>query len=320
MSPTFDTLTVSHCVRITSAVRGAGERALCWLAYTGVLVGAAGASTAITASLLMGEAPRASLAIVAFAATLSSYGIDRLVDRARDEHALRSAVMGRGPGLPAICFGLFAVAVALAAFAAGPAAAAILVGMPLTVALYVAPWLDRIAPGLGRRGIRRIKDIPLIKAFYVTGCWLLFVPLAALFADHPLDLRLLPTVAGIIGFVFVDAVACDLRDIAADRAARVLTFPVLLGPARTVRMLRRINAIWALAVVVGCLTGALPAAMWTLTIQGWLVDRCLVRVGGVGADVTYYCDVCFDGVVALYPLIFVVGVVAGRTLQCNPTT
>ena len=68
-----------------------------------------------------------------------------------------------------------------------PVAAAIILTIPLAVVLYVVPWIDPLAPSPGRRSIRRIKDVPLIKAFYVAGCWLVLVPLAAVFAGRELD-------------------------------------------------------------------------------------------------------------------------------------
>lgn len=300
-----------HLGRAAAAIVKQGLR---WLAHTGVVVGSAGASTVVTASVLMGESPRPSLALVGFAVTLSSYGIDRAVDRARDGHTLRSATLERVRGLPVVWLVLFALAVVLAVREAGLAAGAILLGMPLTVVLYVMPWLGRRAPPRARPAIRRVKDIPLAKAFYVAACWVLFVPLAALFAGRPLDLRLLPAAACVFCFLFVNVVACDLRDLAADRAAGVITFPVLLGPARTVRALRAVNGLYALAVLLGLGLGALPGAGWGLALQAWLVDRCLVRVGTAGADVPFYCDVCFDGVIAVLPLLFVVGACAGKLL------
>lgn len=289
-----------------------------WLAHTGILVGISAASIAITASILMEATPRPMVALVAFAATLSSYWIDRWVDRARDGHALRSATLGRMRGVQAIGLALFALAVALAVAEAGPAAGAVLLGMPLAVVLYVVPWIDRLAPSLRRRGIRRLKDLPLVKAFYVAGCWLALVPLTALFAGRALDSSLVPVAVGMFGFLFVNVVACDLRDLAADRAAGVVTFPVLLGPARTVRALRWFNALWVVVLGVGLLAGALPSATVALALQAWIVERCLVRVAEPGADVTFYGDVCFDGAIAVLPLLFVVVALAGRILGCNP--
>lgn len=297
-----------------------GRPVAIWLAHTGVLAGISAASAAITASILMRAPARPALALVAFAATLLSYWIDRRVDRARDGHALRSATLAGVRGVMAVFLGLFALAVALAVIQVGPAAGVVLLGIPLAVVLYAVPWLDRLAPPLRRRGIRRVKDIPLAKAFYVAACWLVLVPLAALFTGRALDWGLVPVALAMFGFLFVNVVACDLRDIAADRAAGVVTFPVLLGPARTVRALRWFNALWVVALGVALVAGVLPCAAVALALQAAIVDRCLVRVAEPGADLTFYGDVCFDCTVAVLPLLFVVVALAGRILGCHPMT
>ena len=291
-----------------------------WLAHTGALTGLTAASTAITASVLLRAPLDPTLALVAFAVTASSYGIDRRVDRDRDRHALRSATLARTRGLHTVGLAMFALAVVLAVAEAGPTAAAILLAIPLAVILYAVPWIDRVAPLPGHPRIRRIKDIPLIKAFYVAGWWVVLVPLAAVFAGRALDGGLLPAAACVFGLLFVNAVACDLRDVAADRAAGVVTFPVLLGVARTVQALRVINATWLIGLGIGLITGALPCGAVALVIEGWIVDRCLVRVAEPGADLTFYGDVCFDAAIAGLPLLFLIVALAGELLGCSPMT
>lgn len=283
-----------------------------WLAHTGALTGLTAASTAITASILLRAPLDPTLALVAFAATASSYGIDRRVDQDRDRHALRRATLARTRGLPAVGLAMFTLAVILAVAEAGPVAAAIILTIPLAVVLYVVPWIDPLAPSPGRRSIRRIKDVPLIKAFYVAGCWLVLVPLAAVFAGRALDASLLPAAASIFGMLFVNTVACDLRDVAADRAAGIVTFPVLLGPARTVQALRVINAGWIVGLGIGLITGTLPPGAAALVVEGWIVERCLVRAAEPGADLTFYGDVCFDAAIAGLPLFFLLVALAGE--------
>ena len=112
--------------------------------------------------------------------------------------------------------------------------------------------------------------------------------------------------------LFVNTVACDLRDVAADRAAGIVTFPVLLGPARTVQALRVINAGWIVGLGIGLIIGTLPPGAAALVVEGWIVERCLVRAAEPGADLTFYGDVCFDAAIAGLPLFFLLVALAGE--------
>lgn len=289
--------------------------ALAWLAHTGVLVGLAAASVATTALLLIGAQPNVSLGIVVFLSTVASYALDRVSDRERDGHAQRSQALANTRLVQWLGVFLLGVAAALCIAECGLVGLLSLAGMPLAVLLYVIPWIGRLVPPLRRRNILRIKDIPLLKAFYVTACWLVLVPFAALFEARPWDARLCVAAAFIAPFLFVNAVACDVRDVVSDRLAGVLTFPVFCGVPRTLTMLRIVNGLWACAFVTASAFGLLPPSVWALPLQSLLVEISLVQMRRPKADIKFYGDVVFDGILVIHPALCFAGTRAYALLE-----
>lgn len=278
------------------------RRVLDVLAHSGVLIGLAGVGVVTSACLLLGGLPPLRLLVMAFCVTTSSYAVDRIADLERDGHLSRTRALQKTRGLVHASVALFAAAVALGATSEHPLTGVLTFVFPLSVALYVIPWMHHVSPRLGRTGLRRIKDIPLAKSFYVPLCWALLVPWAAPFFRSAGYREALLAMVVLLPSLFVTAAACDLRDEHADRVAGIVTFPVLLGPERTIAMLRTIQGA-AMAIFVGLFVlGLVPGVVALLALGGMPAVWCLERLTRPGADVALFSDVVFDLLWVVQPL------------------
>jgi 4-hydroxybenzoate polyprenyltransferase len=254
-----------------------------------------------TACLLLGGFPPLRLLAMAFCITMSSYAVDRLADLRRDAHLARTRTLRRLRALAPASFALFGIAVALGLTSPHPVSGFATVLFPLTVALYVLPWMHHLPEPLRPSRFRRIKDIPLVKAFYVAACWALFVPWAAPFFPAP-GRQIAFSMIFLLPSLFVTVTACDLRDEAADRAAGILTFPVLLGRPGTLRMLRAVQLASMTASVLLWATGLASSVVAILSLSGLPTFLCLRRLARPEVDAGFYADVVFDLLWVFQPL------------------
>jgi 4-hydroxybenzoate polyprenyltransferase len=255
-----------------------------------------------SACLLLGGAPTARLVAMAFCVASSSYAIDRIVDSKRDAHPSRTRALLAVKGLVPLSFALFAIAVLLGVTSEHPVAGLLTVAFPLSVALYVLPWMQHLSMRLSRAGFRRIKDIPFAKSFYVPACWSLLVLWAWPFFPRAGTREVAFAVLVLFPSLFVTAAACDLRDEQADRAAGIITFAVALGRKRALAMLRVIQAASMAAFLALSVAGLLPAVAGWLALSGLSVLWCLRRLSQPEADVTFFSDVVFDLLWVFQPL------------------
>jgi 4-hydroxybenzoate polyprenyltransferase len=151
----------------------------------------------------------------------------------------------------------------------GPAAPALLALLfPGSVVAYSVPWLRRG----GRR--HRIKDIPYCKAFYSSCCWAMVVPWSALYIPQSIPVRNLCALSVLVLLqVLGNVIACDFKDIEADRAAGVVTFPVAFGRDSCLLGLHLTNAFTVVFAGAMVWANLLPA----FVLAGTLV--CAVAVG-----------------------------------------
>ncbi|WP_394298105.1 UbiA family prenyltransferase [Halorubrum saccharovorum] len=168
---------------------------------------------------------------------------------------------------------------AAAAVAYGLAAALATLGGPLALGVallpgafwiaYASDWLPNagravrsIAPdGDLETGVRlpRLKEVPVLSSAVVAAGWGIAVTLLPLaFAD-----AVSPTPVVVIAFAyfllrsFVDAELPNVRDVEADAAAGVSTLPIVLGVARTRRVLYGVDLVTATTLAAATATGVL---------------------------------------------------------------
>lgn len=265
------------------------------LARRGLVVPAlAAGGTAAIGQLVAGRADPL-LALTAWLLCYASYLIDAASDEADATASARTRQLAaqrrrtRGCGLAA-----FGAALLLAALHAGPWAAAALLLVPLSVALYCLP-LRRSAP-------RCVKDIPYAKGAYTAFFWGLLGAWAAACTDGGLQGTHLA-----LGFVLLawrvgqNTLLCDTKDLARDRAAGVRTVALALGVPRLVRVLVAADLGFAavLCALVGL--GALPPAALGLLLTCAYFQAALRAAAHPGCDLERLCNVWVDSEWAWWP-------------------
>ena len=117
--------------------------------------------------------------------------------------------------------------------------------------------------------IRSLLDIPGSKDIFMALGWAALVVLLPLLNHLPGRAPVLVTIAALImvmGMVFVRALLRDFRDIQADRLIGRETLPILLGAAKTRRLLFSTLVGVAIAVVIATLIGDVPRPLGYLLL------------------------------------------------------
>jgi 4-hydroxybenzoate polyprenyltransferase len=234
-------------------------------------------------------------AAVTFLALYAVYSLDRATgldadDRTHPERArfarLHAGRMRASAGVA------YVLALALAAGQGGRAVAAAL--LPLAAVLvYSFPFLP---PAIARRtGFRRLKEVLGVKNVHVAAT-LAATPTLLVVAVAGPPASWGPFVAAgafLFGRWAVNVLLFDLRDEAGDRANGLRTVPVLLGPARTLRLLQGANLLLAAGVLAVPLLGWASASFALLAASSVYAGVYLRRVAA-GGDVHFLCDVVAD--------------------------
>lgn len=260
-----------------------------------VLALAMGAITLV--AQVMAELPAEPLSPLVVALVFYAvYTLDRAGDADADDHthperarfSRRNARRMRIASLAG-----YAIALALAATRGGWAVAVAL--LPLAALLLYSFRI--VPPGIARRvRFARIKEIFILKNVWVAATLAgtaTLLPVAAAGATPRW-----PAAAAMGGFLFgrwwINTLVFDLRDQAGDRANGLRTVPVVLGRARTLRLLHAGNiALAAATLAVPLLGGARPlfALLAASSVYAWIYLRALAG----GGDPHFLCDVVADG-------------------------
>jgi 4-hydroxybenzoate polyprenyltransferase len=289
------------------ASRGAVEASRAFLVMLArenlVLAIAMGAITLVVQ--VMEELPAEPLSpLIVALAFYAVYTLDRAADAADDglAHPERARFSRRNARrMRVAALGACALALGLAATRGAPAVAVALLP-PAALVLYSF----RIVPaGIARRvGFARIKEIFVLKNVWVSATLAgtaTLLPIATAGAAPRW-----PAAAAMGGFLFgrwwINTLFFDLRDEAGDRANGLRTVPVVLGRARTLRLLHAGNlALAGATLTVPLLGGARPlfALLAASSVYTWLYLRALAA----GGDPHFLCDVVADGELLLLSVL-----------------
>jgi len=282
-----------------SAARGAAEASrafLVMLARENLLLAIGmGAITLVAQGMLRLPAEPLSPLIVLLA-FYAIYSLDRAGDADADAltHPERARFSRRNARRMRIAsLAAYALALALAATQGGWAMAVAL--LPLAALLLYSFRI--VPPGIARRvGFARIKEIFVLKNVWVAATLAgtaTLLPIAAADAAPRW-----PAAVAMGGFLFgrwwINTLVFDLRDEVGDRANGLRTVPVVLGRARTLRVLHAGNAALAAAAIAVPLLGwarPLFALLAASSVYVWLYLRALAA----GGDPHFLCDVVADG-------------------------
>lgn len=282
-----------------------------WLdraAQRGLLVPGSGASIVSFYAVACTGRINLALAACVFLLVYSCYRFDAWTDIARHPSAAqsrRTRALDRGWGRlgPAAIAGL--AGLALAYLGGGAVGASVALVFPLLVGFYSAS-----APGDRSRSLeggRRIKDLPGLKGIYVALGWALLIVFANLFfvdGAPPATLLIMFSWLGLESFV--NTVACDFKDLERDRSDGTATLPLILGTARTLRLLRMVNVTAACLWLCGVIAGAMPAWTCTVVLVSVYLHWTLSALERSATDVENLCSVAMDSFgLTLLPLVAV---------------
>jgi 4-hydroxybenzoate polyprenyltransferase len=224
------------------------------------------------------------------------YALDRAADHGDDArtHAERAAFSRRNARAMWIsAIAAYALALALAApYGAWSAVAALI---PLAaLLLYSFPV---VPPPLARRlGFARVKEVLVLKNVWVGVTQATSVPLLAVSVDGGASdpAPVLAMAAFILGRWWINATLFDVRDEEGDRANGLRTVSVVLGRARTLRLLHAGNALLAAVFVALPLLGVVDRRFALLAFSSAYAAWYLWRMQR-GGDAHFLCDVVADG-------------------------
>lgn len=224
------------------------------------------------------------------------YSLDRAGDADADglTHPERARFSRRNARrMKVVALAACAVALALAAARAWEAVA--VAHLPFAALLL---YSFRIIPAaVARRvGFARIKEVFVLKNVWVAAT--LAATATALPVATAAAAPRWTAVAAMGGFLFArwwtNTLVFDLRDEEGDRANGLRTVPVVLGRARTLRLLHVGNVALDLAVLAVPLLGwarPLFALLAASSVYAWIYLRAIA----VGGDEHFLCDIVADG-------------------------
>ncbi|MDB4948802.1 MAG: UbiA prenyltransferase [Gemmatimonadetes bacterium] len=237
----------------------------------------------------------------------SVYTLDRAADHAADAvtHASRAGFSRRYLRLLWASAGVaYVLAVALAAMRGAWSVAVAL--LPLAAVLL---YTFRIMPpSIARRvGFARVKEVFVLKNVYVAATLGAAPALLLVAAPGPVGDARAMLGAGVFMFArwWINVLVFDVRDEAGDRLNGLRTVPVVLGRARTLRLLHAANALLGAMLLAAPLAGLLPPAFAVLAASSLYAWYYLWRLEMDG-DVHFLCDVIADGELAVQASVLLV--------------
>lgn len=232
-----------------------------FLGQISVWISLGAASICGAAAVLMSSSFRWELFVIAFGCAYAVYNFDRVADRTgADEKTMpaRSQTIRQH-------MSWIRASVIVALLVACGVALHLGIDVLLIAAAFPVASIAYVLPILPIRTMPRLKDVPLLKAFYVPACWCLLVVLAARVTDTALTA---PAALACMAFVylriFVGATLGDIRDHDADRDVGVRTLATELGVPRTFELLHVLHAVTLPLLVVAVATDALPNSAFRL--------------------------------------------------------
>ena len=238
------------------------------------------------------------------------YSLDRAADADADglTHPERARFSRRNARrMRAASLAAYALALVLAATRGGWAVAVAL--LPLVALLLYSFRI--VPPRLARHlGFARIKEVLVLKNVWVAAT---LAGTATLLPITNADATpRWPAAAAMGGFLFgrwwLNTLVFDLRDEAGDRANGLRTVPVVLGRARTLRLLHAANVAFAAATLAVPLLGwarPLFALLAASSVYAWIY----LRAVAAGGDPHFLCDVVADGELLLLAVLVLLATV-----------
>jgi 4-hydroxybenzoate polyprenyltransferase len=231
--------------------------------------------------------------LVAFLAFYGVYSLDRAADARADlhTHAERAGFSTRNAAF--LWSSALLASAGAVALAAARGRTSVMAALLPAAALLVYSFPVLPAPLARRLGVRRVKEVLVLKNVHVAGT---LAATAALLASAGTSARPAAVVAAglfLFGRWWINTLVFDLRDEDGDRTNGVRTVPVVLGRARTLRLLHAGNVLLAAAVIAASVLRLAPpgfALLAASSAYAWAYLRAMAR----GGDPHFLCDVVAD--------------------------
>lgn len=235
-------------------------------------------------------------ALITFLVFYSIYSLDRVMELGADSlthperasFSQRHARLLRGSALAA-----YGLALVLAGWLGRWSFAVALLPMVALLA-YSVPF---VPPAVARRvGFSRLKEVFVLKNVWVAATLTATPVLLAVVSSDGVKggVPVLATGVFLLGRTLINVVLFDVRDEEGDRANGLRTVPVVLGRARTLRLLHGINALLAVLAVGVPLLGLAPPVFGLLGVS-CLYAWAYLREAERTEDLHFICDVVSDG-------------------------
>ena len=272
--------------------------------HGGHLLALGTASIAAFSAILIGFAPTAALALMAYLFSFGAYTINRSAEIDQDmlSHPERTKhLQGRKKYLPFVAGSCFAAGYLLAAFS----------NIPFFLAL-LAPLVLSLAYSVGSKkfvrvmGVRRFKEKLLVKNVVVSFGWSLIPVLVGLYYR---ELGLV--VLLLAPFVFLRLIGAtiffDARDEVGDRANGIRTIPTVYGFMRSFTIINLVDLVSGLYLIGFGALGLLP--LYAMIMLVFPIYSVLYRVLALRypSNMDLLCDVICDGEYVLWGPVLVLG-------------
>jgi (E)-4-hydroxy-3-methyl-but-2-enyl pyrophosphate reductase len=249
-------------------------RKLVWLLLaTNLYVSLAGGTLAWASGFLQGIAPRLTHFFMAAGYLFAMHNLNRYIEqRAKKFNDPGRALFQHRYRVPLLAASVAGLTVALAAaFRLGQGPFLALAAMSTLGLLYRFRFIPRPLSTLIR--IRRLKEIPGSKTFFVAVAWAFVTVLLPAWGAASITLSTWGTLLFLLLFMYVRSAMFDVLEVQGDRIVGKETLPVFIGEKRTLKLLHlMIGLLLAMALLFPAL-GLMEAAGW------WLLPGVLFLAG-----------------------------------------
>jgi 4-hydroxybenzoate polyprenyltransferase len=287
---------------------GSAHAFLVLLARGNLLIALSMAASTWMVQVLAGLPVEPVAPLITFLVIYAIYSLDRVAELDADSHthperalfSQRHARLIRSSAVAA-----YALALVLAG-AQGRWCVAVTL-LPLAALLFYSfPFLPR--PVARRVGFSRLKEVLLLKNLWVSGT-LAATPTLLAVAVHGSASERMPLLAisaFLLGRWQINTLFFDVRDEAGDRANGLRTIPVVLGRARTLRLLHGLNGLLALLTLAVPLPG-LARPVFALLGVSCLYAWAYLRRAESREDLHFLSDVVADGELGVLAIVVLLG-------------
>jgi 4-hydroxy-3-methylbut-2-enyl diphosphate reductase len=249
-----------------SPLRARARRVLEALTSMHLTTGLSAGFLAYVGAVLMGLGFRIDFFVLVVCYVMSMHVLNRFtesgVDKFRDDPKRQAFYRRYGRGLRVIGIGAGLLSIVL-----GYLLGVIPFLLVLVSSLMGVMYSVRVVPRGWMRflGFRRLKDIAASKNIFVASAWALVSIFPLFFVQQAGSIHRL-----LLAFIFlflvtgIRSIWLDLSDMASDRLVGRETVPLVLGPKRTLSLLRALIVGLAAGLYVCAAAGLLPGFAWVL--------------------------------------------------------